>query len=143
MAISEERIEKSLAVRGAKAKRIISSEKRTSQLLRDVERKMNSAGSNRKVQAVIDYVRLMGKMLKCYAKKEYTEVPAGIMIALAACLLYFLSPVDILPDFIPFIGFIDDAAVIAYSAQFAKADLDAFRIWLENEENIVDVEISE
>ena len=37
-----------------------------------------------------------------------------LMIVL--CVLYILSPIDVIPDFIPFVGWADDLGVIAYLA---------------------------
>ena len=44
-------------------------------------------------------------------------------------LLYFLAPVDAIPDFIPVLGFLDDAAVIAYVLRAIEADVRAFEEW--------------
>ncbi len=41
------------------------------------------------------------------------EVPRGTKLALAAVAVYLASPVDLIPDFIPFIGYLDDLLVAA------------------------------
>ena len=51
-------------------------------------------------------------MLKDFFTKKYTEVPVGTITAIAGSLLYVLSPIDIIPDFILGVGYIDDAAII-------------------------------
>jgi uncharacterized membrane protein YkvA (DUF1232 family) len=48
---------------------------------------------------------------------------------MAAALLYVLSPVDLVPDFIPGIGMIDDVVVLALLLQSLAQDLAAFRAW--------------
>ena len=40
-------------------------------------------------------------------------------------------PADLIPDFIPVIGYLDDAAVVALAVRSVKGDLDAFRAWEE------------
>jgi len=57
-------------------------------------------------------VALLIMMLKDYWNGEYREVPWGIIAAIVAALLYILSPIDLLPDFIPFIGYTDDVALL-------------------------------
>lgn len=57
-------------------------------------------------------VALLIMMLKDYWNGEYTEVPWGIIAAIVAALLYILSPIDLIPDFIPFIGYTDDVALL-------------------------------
>lgn len=41
------------------------------------------------------------------------QVPAATKLTLAAAAVYLVSPVDLLPDFIPFVGYLDDALVVA------------------------------
>jgi uncharacterized membrane protein YkvA (DUF1232 family) len=41
------------------------------------------------------------------------KTPAHVRVALLAALAYFISPLDILPDFLPIVGLTDDAAVLA------------------------------
>lgn len=59
-------------------------------------------------------------MLKDFFTRKYTEVPVGTIMAIAGSLLYVLSPIDIIPDFIPVVGFLDDAGVIAACINFEK-----------------------
>jgi uncharacterized membrane protein YkvA (DUF1232 family) len=46
-----------------------------------------------------------------------------------------VSPLDLLPDFIPWIGLFDDAVVLAWLLASLAKDLDRFRDW---EQGIVD-----
>jgi uncharacterized membrane protein YkvA (DUF1232 family) len=41
------------------------------------------------------------------------SVPRSAKIALGAVLLYLASPIDLIPDFIPFVGWLDDALLVA------------------------------
>jgi uncharacterized membrane protein YkvA (DUF1232 family) len=41
------------------------------------------------------------------------EVPAAVKIVLAAVAVYLASPVDLIPDFIPFVGYLDDLLLAA------------------------------
>jgi len=51
---------------------------------------------------------------------------------LAAALLYLLSPVDLVLDFIPGVGLLDDVVVLALLLQSLAQDLAAFRAWEQN-----------
>ena len=64
-----------------------------------------------------------------YYLKEYRHIPIGSIIAIVSGLIYFLSPIDLIPDFIPFIGFLDDAAVIATVWKLIDSDVKEYRKW--------------
>ena len=77
----------------------------------------------------VDDVRVMFEMLKDYYNGTYREVPFGSICAVTFALLYVLLPVDLIPDFIPIIGYLDDAAVVYICLNFVKQDLDQYRSW--------------
>ena len=59
----------------------------------------------------------------------YKETPWTTIAALTGALLYVLSPIDLVLDFIPFIGFLDDAVVIGLAIRLAQPDLEKYRVW--------------
>ena len=68
-------------------------------------------------------------LLKDRVSGKYTLTPWRTVSALAAAILYMLAPLDAIADFIPFMGYIDDAAVFAFALNFARLDLNAYREW--------------
>ena len=60
-----------------------------------------------------DVVRLLGRLVRD------RSVSAGVRIWLGALLVYLLSPIDLIPDFIPVLGYADDALVVAIALRFA------------------------
>ncbi|MDX2137832.1 MAG: DUF1232 domain-containing protein [Chloroflexota bacterium] len=63
---------------------------------------------------LIDQIRLTWRLLRDPAVPLWTK---GIPFA---AILYVLSPIDILPDFIPVIGQIDDIAIIIFSMRLME-----------------------
>ena len=61
------------------------------------------------------------------------------IVTIVAALIYFLSPLDVIPDFIPGLGFVDDATIIAFCFMSFKHDLDKYSNWLKNND-VIDVE---
>jgi uncharacterized membrane protein YkvA (DUF1232 family) len=57
------------------------------------------------------------------------RLPWKTVAALSAALAYFLSPIDVVPDFIPLSGFIDDAAVLGLVFGAAEVDLRRYCKW--------------
>ena len=65
-------------------------------------------------------------MLKAVAKGSY-RLRKETLILVAGAVLYFVIPIDVIPDFIPVAGFVDDAAVIAWVVKTCKTEIDLFR----------------
>ncbi|QED38904.1 DUF1232 domain-containing protein [Antarcticibacterium arcticum] len=79
--------------------------------------------------------KVMFGMLKDYRKGVYTNVPWFTIAAIAFGFLYILNPFDMVPDFIPGIGYIDDFAVFTFGLRFIETDLHNYLDWkLEEEE---------
>ena len=78
--------------------------------------------------------KVMFGMLKDYRKGVYTNVPWFTIAAIAFGFLYILNPFDIIPDFIPGIGYIDDFAVFTFGLRFIETDLHNYLDWKLEEE---------
>jgi uncharacterized membrane protein YkvA (DUF1232 family) len=59
----------------------------------------------RLVRALPDVIRTLARLITDPA------LPRPVKIALAAALVYLLSPIDLIPDFIPFVGYLDDVLI--------------------------------
>ena len=66
---------------------------------------------------------LLFEVVGDYWKGEYREIPYGSIAMVVVSLVYFLSPIDLIPDVIPVIGYIDDALIVALTVQFIQGDL--------------------
>jgi uncharacterized membrane protein YkvA (DUF1232 family) len=75
------------------------------------------------------YLTAIIRLVRAYARRQYTDVPWETIILSIAAIIYFVSPIDFIPDFIPVAGYVDDAAVIAFIAAAIKLDLDNFLEW--------------
>lgn len=69
------------------------------------------------------------ELLRDRVKGTYTETPWRTIAALTGALIYVLSPIDLILDFIPGIGFLDDAVVIGLAIKLAQPDLEKYRTW--------------
>ncbi len=71
----------------------------------------------------------MISLVKNYVEGKYTKIPYGTILAILNPLVYFLSPIDIFPDFLPFAGYLDDMAVMELSMKMVKTDIEAYDEW--------------
>lgn len=69
------------------------------------------------------------ELLRDRVTGRYKEIPWRTIAALTGALIYALSPIDLLLDFIPGIGFFDDALVIGIAIKLAQPDLEKYREW--------------
>ena len=69
------------------------------------------------------------RMVKAYTMREYTDVPWKSIALIITTILYFISPIDMIPDFIPVFGYLDDVALLTWTLKTLKADIDAFCDW--------------
>ncbi len=69
------------------------------------------------------------RLIKLSISGEYTELPATTVVAAVAVLIYFMSPIDLIPDFIPVLGLLDDMALVAWFSTSIKHELDKFHTW--------------
>ena len=75
------------------------------------------------------YFQTMLRLIRAYYRGEYHEVTESTLVILIAAVIYVVSPLDVIPDAIPAIGFLDDATVVALAVQRARQDLDDFMLW--------------
>lgn len=85
--------------------------------------------SKGKLKRYMDDAKLLFSLVRDYASGEYREIPFNIIAAAGAALLYVLSPIDLIPDFIPVLGYLDDAAVIAFCLNLMEKDLVSYKVW--------------
>ena len=69
------------------------------------------------------------RLVRAWVRGDYRRVPLKSIALVIGGLLYFLTPLDVIPDFIPVVGFLDDAAVIAYVLRSIRADVERFEEW--------------
>ena len=78
------------------------------------QRKHPSTASLRDLLRLVpDVVRLLARLSRDKSVSRITR------IVLLALLVYLLSPVDLIPDFIPVLGYADDALVVAFALRLA------------------------
>ena len=114
----------------SKAKKIINDDEKLKELIEDVLKKLKEISSDKKTSAKLnDSLRLFIRIINAYTSKEYTYVPWKTICLIVAGLIYFIYPVDLIPDFIPVSGLIDDVALIAWIYESIQDDIENFLEW--------------
>ena len=97
-------------------------------LIRDA---LNKSGglSGKNIGLFREQLGIVTRLLKAYASGEYRQLPWKTLIRVIAVLIYFVSPIDILPDFLPIVGLTDDIALMLWLFSGLGDDIEKFRQW--------------
>ena len=82
------------------------------------------------LKQVLETVRELYALFKASVKGDYKLHTANVAM-IGGGLLYFILPADLIPDFIPLVGYLDDLAVLTTIMNSLKGEIDAYRSWKE------------
>ncbi len=122
----------------SKANEYFRNKKKSENLLNEAMKKANDKKG--RLEEFWEKLQLLLEVFQAWIKGEYKEIPKGSIILIIAAVLYFVSPIDLVPDFIVGLGFFDDAAVIGFTLKQISEDLERFKAWktsrkIENNDN--------
>jgi uncharacterized membrane protein YkvA (DUF1232 family) len=80
-------------------------------------------------QKLFNQIKLALEMVRDFKTKMYTEIPWRTMGLITVALLYFLNPLDIVPDLLPVLGLTDDAIAFAAVFKSVQTDLNKYCLW--------------
>lgn len=92
----------------------------------EIQKKFGVGGPLRRF---VDDGQLLLSLVRDYWAGQYRRIPYGTVAAAVFTLIYVLNPLDLVPDFLPIIGQVDDAAVLAGCLLLIQQDLVAYRGW--------------
>ncbi len=115
-----------------KAEKLLGNKNKFRKLLEEGEAKAKAKQA--KLKGVWSEVQTLFRLLKAWQKRSYTKVPWKTILYIVAALVYFINPFDVVPDFIPGFGLVDDLSILTFVINSVKNDIEAFKKW-ETEEN--------
>jgi uncharacterized membrane protein YkvA (DUF1232 family) len=75
------------------------------------------------------YLQTMLRLVRAHHRGDYGRIPNDELLWIVAALRYLVDPFDLIPDKTPFLGFIDDAAVVEFAVDRTRGTLDDFMTW--------------
>lgn len=114
------------------AERTITSGTSISKLLDEVFLKIGEATES--FYKTQDSIIALTRMLKAWIKGDYKNASKKSIIAVVAALIYFVNPLDFIPDFIPIIGKLDDILVLGYLVKSLNKEIERFMAWEKEQE---------
>ena len=73
--------------------------------------------------------QLTWSLLQDYWAGRYTSIPWKLIASTGFAVAYLVSPLDIIPDFLPIVGFVDDATVFALVVSSFQSELNSYKEW--------------
>ncbi len=73
-------------------------------------------------------VATLVRLVRAALGRRY-HLPVRLLVTALAALIYFVNPLDLIPDAILGLGLLDDAAVLGWAISRLRKDLEAFREW--------------
>lgn len=126
--LDEEEVQRRFDQSKEKAKKLLEDRDKMDRFLDRLERKLKHIPV---VGGMLSEIPILIALVKAFIEKRYLDIPIGSMIAIVGALLYFLSPIDLFPDFLPAIGLVDDAAVIGLAFKLVHDDVKEYKAWRE------------
>src|SRR5512138_1599834 len=96
----------------------------------DIKKQFSARGP---LKRFIEDGKLLSALIRDWRTGKYRKAMYGTIAAAAFALLYVLNPFDLMPDVLPFIGAVDDAAVLGACLMLVERDLRQYRGWKENQ----------
>ncbi|MQR97515.1 DUF1232 domain-containing protein [Fictibacillus phosphorivorans] len=116
-----------------KANAVLESSTQTGELVTEAEKK-SSQTDKQGLSNLGSQVKALVRMVKSYKKGDYRDVSKKSLLLVIAGLLYFVSPIDAVPDFLIGAGLLDDATVLAFIFSTLSTEISAFQTWEEEKE---------
>lgn len=90
---------------------------------------MNMENRRHTLKNGIRYISVFVRIMKDYNAGYYPHLPWKSLLSIIGVILYFINPLDIIPDFIPGIGLLDDITLLAYVYRSIEGDVEKYLDW--------------
>ena len=112
------------------AEKISYSKSRVFRLLTHAFEKLKEESNKHRIeQDARNQISTLMRMLKAYYRGDYKKIPSSAIMRIVGGLVYFVWILDVIPDFIPILGFADDIAVIIWVYNGLLQEIEEFERW--------------
>ncbi len=98
----------------------------TMEVIRDRATNIWHSGET-EAKKVASQLSLLSEMLKD-RWDNHRDVPWRTVVAFTVAMMYYIGPFDVIPDSVPILGYLDDAAVLAFCFRLIQHDLKQYAL---------------
>jgi uncharacterized membrane protein YkvA (DUF1232 family) len=111
-----------------RAKRILKDPEALARLAQKAEDKAAGSGAG-PLAGVADELKALLRLIRAYARGDYRKVSWQSMAMVVGAVLYVVSPIDVIPDFLFGGGLVDDASVLVFAYRKVHKEIEEFLEW--------------
>ena len=101
-------------------------------LLLNVGDKLSKVGDeSEEGKGFLKLLKLLVRMVRAHLNGSYRSFSPVTLLMFVFALVYFITPIDLIPDFVPVLGFTDDVTVAFMIMKRFSSDIDKYREWEE------------
>jgi uncharacterized membrane protein YkvA (DUF1232 family) len=112
----------------ASAKSYVSNPERLRDLVKEAATKASSM-PREVFKETWAYFQAMLRLIRSYYRGDYREVSVPTLLLIIAAIIYIVNPLDLIPDWVPGFGFLDDAFILTFAVRRTRQSLDDFMAW--------------
>lgn len=75
------------------------------------------------------YFHTMLRLIRAHSEARYRDLSESTLTVIVAAIVYLVNPLDVIPDALPALGYLDDATVLALAVRRSRTALDRFMAW--------------
>ncbi len=88
------------------------------------------AGKNKRaLKKIWEDLSTLFRLIRAWVSGSYRNIPWPSIVLAIAAVIYFVNPFDLITDFIPLIGYVDDSTVVWFVIASISNELAKFREW--------------
>jgi len=113
-----------------RAKSMIKDNDRLKNLITNVGKKLSTVGDGSQTsRGFAAQLKLLVRMIRAHISGAYRAFAPMTLVMFAFALIYFITPIDLIPDFVPALGFTDDIAVALMIMRQFSSDIEEYKQW--------------
>lgn len=114
----------------SKASRLAGKPGRIALLLAKLSTRLSTVEWNKvSVSGAKEKLSVFSRIASAYVSGNYRDISWKSVLIVLAAILYFLNPIDLIPDLVPVLGLTDDFSILLWVYNTVSNEVDKFLIW--------------